>query len=237
MSRHRLPLPDTASSQVQCGAIIFFIFFFLVLFHCSFFWYISSSVDLSPVRSAAGWREDRHGRAVRQPCQGAGRLDLLPRLRQHLGSNPDREGHRHTDSFGPPPQCPHASGNICRCCRCCWSSRVGVLLLAGLLLSGRRQEYFDSKLIKAGLVGEGSKHKQDTIAFKTHWPVWHCQEGRHFAVYLFVHTKHSQKAGPFSVARLKMDLPFHNRLAFTGDVLLHCPLSSCPPCPSALQLL
>ena len=33
-----------------------------------------------------------------------------------------------------------------------------------------------------------------------------------------VHTKHSQKAGPFSVARLKMDLPFHNRLAFTGEV-------------------
>ena len=34
------------------------------------------------------------------------------------------------------------------------------------------------------------------------------QEGRHFAVYLFVHTKHSQKAGPFPVARLKIDLPF-----------------------------
>ena len=33
-----------------------------------------------------------------------------------------------------------------------------------------------------------------------------------------VHTKQSQKAGPFSVARLKMDLPFHNRLAFTGGV-------------------
>ena len=42
----------------------------------------------------------------------------------------------------------------------------------------------------------------------------HAHEGRHFAVYLFVHTKHSQKAGPFSVARLKMDLPFHNRLAY-----------------------
>ena len=41
------------------------------------------------------------------------------------------------------------------------------------------------------------------------------QEGRHFAVYLFVHTKHSQKAGPFSVALLKMDLPFHNRLAYS----------------------
>ena len=45
----------------------------------------------------------------------------------------------------------------------------------------------------------------------------HCrcllQEGQHFAVYLFVHTKHSQKASPFSVARLKMYLPFHNRLA------------------------
>ena len=36
------------------------------------------------------------------------------------------------------------------------------------------------------------------------------QEGRHFAMYLFVHTKHTQK-----FARLKMDLPFHNRLAFT----------------------
>ena len=32
-------------------------------------------------------------------------------------------------------------------------------------------------------------------------------------MYLFVHTKHSQKAGPFSVARLKMDCPFHNPLA------------------------
>ena len=29
-----------------------------------------------------------------------------------------------------------------------------------------------------------------------------------------VHTKHSQKACPFSVARLKLDLPFHNRLAY-----------------------
>ena len=40
------------------------------------------------------------------------------------------------------------------------------------------------------------------------------EEGRHVAVSLSVHTKHSQKAGPFSVARLKMDLPFHNRLAY-----------------------
>ena len=39
------------------------------------------------------------------------------------------------------------------------------------------------------------------------------REGRHFAVYLFVHTKHSRKAGRFSVARLKADLPFHNFLA------------------------
>ena len=38
-------------------------------------------------------------------------------------------------------------------------------------------------------------------------PMQSGQEGRHFAVYLFVHTNHSQKAGPFSVARLKMDLP------------------------------
>ena len=45
-------------------------------------------------------------------------------------------------------------------------------------------------------------------------------EGRHFAVHLFAHPKHSQKAGPFSDPRLKVDLPFHNRLArsFTGDV-------------------
>ena len=32
--------------------------------------------------------------------------------------------------------------------------------------------------------------------------------------YLCAHTTRSQKAGPFSVARLKMDLPLHNRLAF-----------------------
>ena len=42
-----------------------------------------------------------------------------------------------------------------------------------------------------------------------------CKRGRHFAAYSFVHTKHSQKAGPFSVARLKMGLPFHNRLAYS----------------------
>ena len=42
-----------------------------------------------------------------------------------------------------------------------------------------------------------------------------CEEGQHFAVYLFIRTKHSQKAGPFSVARLKVDLPFHNRLAYS----------------------
>ena len=40
------------------------------------------------------------------------------------------------------------------------------------------------------------------------------EEGWHFAAYLFVHTEHSRKAGAFSVARLKMDLPFHNRLAY-----------------------
>ena len=39
--------------------------------------------------------------------------------------------------------------------------------------------------------------------------VWH--EGRHFAVHLSVHAK----AGPFSVARLKMGLPFHDRLAYS----------------------
>ena len=33
-----------------------------------------------------------------------------------------------------------------------------------------------------------------------------------------VQTKHSQEAGPFSVARLKMDLHFHSRLSFTGGV-------------------
>ena len=33
-------------------------------------------------------------------------------------------------------------------------------------------------------------------------------------MHLFAHTKHSQKAGLFSVARLKMDLPFQNRLAY-----------------------
>ena len=37
------------------------------------------------------------------------------------------------------------------------------------------------------------------------WPALRC---------VLIHTKHSQKAGPFSVARLKMDLPFHNRLTY-----------------------
>ena len=47
-----------------------------------------------------------------------------------------------------------------------------------------------------------------------------------------VHTKHSQKAGPFSVAPLKMDRPLHNRLAVTGEVpaLLAAPLSSIAKC-------
>ena len=44
------------------------------------------------------------------------------------------------------------------------------------------------------------------------------KEAQPFAVHLFVQTKHLQKAGPSSVARLKMDLPFHDRLAFTGEV-------------------
>ena len=53
---------------------------------------------------------------------------------------------------------------------------------------------------------------------RTRWPPtiwWVLQEGRHFVVCLFVHTKYLQKAGPFSVARPKMDLPFHNRLAYS----------------------
>lgn len=32
-------------------------------------------------------------------------------------------------------------------------------------------EYFDKKLVRAGLVGEGSAHLNDTLCFKTHWPV------------------------------------------------------------------
>ena len=39
--------------------------------------------------------------------------------------------------------------------------------------TGKRtgSEYFDKKLVSAGLVGEGSAHLNDTICFKTHWPV------------------------------------------------------------------
>ena len=45
------------------------------------------------------------------------------------------------------------------------------------------------------------------------------------------HAPHSQKAGPFSVARLKMDLPFHNRLAYnrvhkTSASPLHVPATA-----------
>ena len=47
-----------------------------------------------------------------------------------------------------------------------------------------------------------------------------------------MHTqKHSQKAGPFSVARLKMDLPFHNRLAGGVPALLH------PSPPPAIAIM
>ena len=53
-------------------------------------------------------------------------------------------------------------------------------------------------------------------------------------VCLCVRTKHSRKAGPFSVARLKMDLPFHSRLAYnrvhrrSASPLL-VPAPFCPP--------
>ena len=56
-----------------------------------------------------------------------------------------------------------------------------------------------------------------------HLKVWVEQNGYHEAMMVrairgpalgCVHTKHSQKAGPFSDARLKMDLPFHNRLVY-----------------------
>jgi hypothetical protein len=30
-------------------------------------------------------------------------------------------------------------------------------------------EYYDNKLVRAGLAGEGSAHLNDTVAFKTHW--------------------------------------------------------------------
>ena len=42
-----------------------------------------------------------------------------------------------------------------------------------------------------------------------------------------MHAKHSQKAGPFSVARLKMDLPFHNRLTYNS---VHRRIGSRIPC-------
>ena len=44
------------------------------------------------------------------------------------------------------------------------------------------------------------------------------------AVHLFVHTKRPQKADPYLVARLQMDLPFHSHLAFTVEVPALCPL-------------
>ena len=48
-------------------------------------------------------------------------------------------------------------------------------------------------------LGELPPGKRPAISDSTSWT----NQGRHFAVHLFVHTKHSQKAGPFSVARLK----------------------------------
>ena len=53
--------------------------------------------------------------------------------------------------------------------------------------------------------------------------LWHREEGRHFAVYLFVlvgHTKNSQKAGPFPVARLNwscLSIVVSRIAAFTGE--------------------
>ena len=44
-------------------------------------------------------------------------------------------------------------------------------------------------------------------------------EGRQLrCVLVCTHSTFTKTAGTFSVARLKMDLPFRNRLAFTGDV-------------------
>ena len=61
-------------------------------------------------------------------------------------------------------------------------------------------------------------HHDTPTRFRTQRPslriaLW--QEGRHFAVY--TQNIHG-KAGPVLVARLKMDLRSHNRLAFTGQV-------------------
>ena len=71
---------------------------------------------------------------------------------------------------------------------------------------------------------------------------WGPQEGRHFAVNLFVHTclykqNIMEKAGPFSVARLKMALPFHSRLAFTGSASPICPPVSAAPISPSLDTL
>ena len=87
------------------------------------------------------------------------------------------------------------------------------------------------ELAYGGTVADSGERTAASLPFTAALPLRHClslrlhgqdcfspclsQEGRHFAVYLFAHTKHSQKAGPFSVARLKMDLPFHNRLAYS----------------------
>ena len=52
-------------------------------------------------------------------------------------------------------------------------------------------------------------------------------------MYLLADThKASQNAGPFSVARLKMDPPFHNRLMFTGEVPALLVLHGYPRCPA-----
>ena len=51
-----------------------------------------------------------------------------------------------------------------------------------------------------------------------------------------VHTKHSQKAGSFSVARLKMDLPFHNLLAYNrGQGRSASPLGPATSHPAAFS--
>ena len=59
--------------------------------------------------------------------------------------------------------------------------------------------------------GQDEQWNTDTV-FENRWSIERLLHAARGPALRSVHTKHSQKAGPFSVARLKMDLPFHDRL-------------------------
>ena len=83
-------------------------------------------------------------------------------------------------------------------------------LAAELSVSKQQAENAESRLEQEDLEASLAKEAKLQVRLQRRGPALRC-------VLVCAHetfTIHSQKAGPFSVARLKMGLPFHNRLAY-----------------------